>query len=217
MKRHDMPYPVGGRTAVRVALATLLLAASAACSPSRADKAAGPTATVATDPPTTTTTTTNPYAVPPVIDVAYVNRVLAGLDAAVGDITRMVVRTRTIPREAYDRMRSLSSDDTRLQREIDSYQRDLRSNLTGYRPEPGNLVSVVTQMITARANCIFVQVRRDYSTVSTRPLASLEIQWIGLQPLDPSRDPYGYNPTRWVYIYEGFPPDHSQPPNPCSA
>ena len=56
-----------------------------------ADKgSAGANPTLATDPPRTNptlatvpapTTTTNPYAVPAVIDAAYVNRVLAGLDA----------------------------------------------------------------------------------------------------------------------------------------
>ena len=50
-----------------------------------------------------TTTTTNPYAVPPVIDAAYVNRVLAGLDAAVGDVVRMVVKTDPAPRDIVQR------------------------------------------------------------------------------------------------------------------
>ena len=50
------------------------------------DDALGPTATLPQ-----ATTTTDPYAVPAVIDEAYVNRVLAGLDQAVGEVTRLVV------------------------------------------------------------------------------------------------------------------------------
>ncbi|MFN2504089.1 MAG: hypothetical protein ABR540_07650, partial [Acidimicrobiales bacterium] len=47
-----------------------------------------PSATVGTEAPSTTSA--DPYAVPAVIDEAYVNRVLAGLDAAVGEVVRLV-------------------------------------------------------------------------------------------------------------------------------
>lgn len=70
-------------------VAALALAASACSSSTGA--ARPPSATVGTETPRTTTT--NPYAVLAVIDTAYVNRVLAGLDAAVGGVTRLVVRT----------------------------------------------------------------------------------------------------------------------------
>lgn len=195
-------------------LAALLLAASPACSDSSPDKAS-PTATVATEP--APTTTTDPYAVPAVIDAAYVNQVLAGLDRVMGDVTRLVVRTRTIPPEAYDRLRALYPDDERLQRSIDSFQRDLRQNLSGYRADPGDKASTVTQLITATPACIFTQVERDYSNVGTTPLSALNAQWIGLKPLDTKRDPSGYNLAKWVFVYEGFPPDRSQPPNPCAS
>ena len=66
------------------------------------DEPLGPTATVPQ-----ATTTTNPYAVPPVIDEAYVNRVLAGLDQAVGDVIRLVVSSRTLSPEALDRLRTI--------------------------------------------------------------------------------------------------------------
>src|SRR5436305_12121423 len=117
--------------ALPAVLASLALTASLACSPSAADKGR-PTSdpTLATEP--APTTTTNPYAVPTVIDAAYVNRVLAGLDAINGDVTRQVVSTRTIPRDAYDRMRALYGDDHWLQLRIDSFQSDLRRNLAGY-------------------------------------------------------------------------------------
>ncbi|MCA1675689.1 MAG: hypothetical protein LC799_27090, partial [Actinobacteria bacterium] len=164
-----------------MALAAALLAASAACSSSPADKA-GPTATVGTEPPRTTTT--NPYAVPPVIDIAYVNRVLAGLDAAVGDIVRLVIRTRTIPPEALDRMNAVYADPDRLQRSIDGFQRDIRENFNGYKGNPGNKVSVVSDLITATPTCIFARVQRDYSAVSANPSALRNPQWVGLRPLE---------------------------------
>jgi hypothetical protein len=215
MKWNDMQYALGGRKAVQAALATLLLAASAAaCSPSDADRGTAAPNTVATEPPPTTTI--NPYAVPTVIDEAYVNRVLAGLDAVMGDVTRLVLQTKTIPREAYDRMRSLYGDDDRLQLAIDTFQSDLRRNLAGYRDDPGNKVTTVTSLLTVLPTCVFARVVRDYSAVGVNPRAN-DIQWIAITPLDPARDPHNYNTTSWAYKYEGFPPDRTQPANPCAA
>jgi hypothetical protein len=200
------------RTAIRAVLVAALLTASSACSSSSADRASSG-ATVPTEP--ATTTTTNPYAVPAVIDAAYVNRVLAGLDAAVGDVTRLIIRTKTIPPEAYDRLKALYQSAEFLQIRLDGYQRDIREGFKSYAPEPGNKTSVVSQLLSVKSNCIFAQVRRDYSQVGTNPTIQLDTQWVALKPLDTSRDPNRYNPTAWAFIYDGFQPDRSQPADPC--
>lgn len=191
------------------------LLALAACSSAEPAAQELPSATVPTAP--ATTTTTDPYAVPAVIDAAYVNRVLAGLDAVVGDVVRMVVRTRTIPREAYDRLRAIYATDARLQLKIDSLQQDLRAGLAGYRlPEPGNKLSTVTEVLSQRQGCIFMQVSRDYSASSLNPSPQLTTQWIALRLLEHSRDPNGYNATGWSYLYEGFDRGFLPPsPDPC--
>src|SRR5436190_6941422 len=84
--------------AVAVAIATL-----AACGGEKGVARVEPHATVPTAPPTTV----DPYAVPPTIDAAYVNKVMEGLDAAVGDIVRLVIRTRDISPEVIDRLNAL--------------------------------------------------------------------------------------------------------------
>lgn len=205
---------VGRRTAIRAALATALLTALVACSSPSADRASSSGPTVPTEP--ATTTTTDPYAVPAVIDVAYVNRVLAGLDAITGDVVRLVVQTRTIPREAYDRLRAIYTDDHWLQADIDSFQADLRSGLAGYRQQPGNAITTVTRLMTVVSKCIFARVNRDYSAVGTNSSAT-DTQWIALKPLDQARDPQGYNKTSWALAYNGATPTQSQPPDPCAA
>lgn len=205
---------MGARAAIRTGVAALLLTASAGCSPSVADRA-GPSATVGTEPPRTTTT--NPYAVPAVIDVAYVNRVLAGLDAAVGDVLRIVIRTNTLPQESYDRLKALYADPVFMQIKIDGYQRDIRESFKSYKTNPGNKTSTVSRLISAQPTCVFVQVKRDYTSVGISPIVDLDIQWVGLKLLDPARDPNRYNPTPWAYIYDGFPSDRSQPPDPCAS
>jgi hypothetical protein len=192
--------------AVGVAVALVLLAACGG-----GDEPSGPTATVPQP-----TTTTDPYAIPDVIDEAYVNRVLAGLDQAVGDVTRIVVATRTITPEAVDRLKAIYVGDY-LQLTVDLYQDDLFNSLAGYRENPGNQATAVTRMISATPACIFAQVNRDYSAVSLDPDPSLATQWVALVPIAPANNPDSYNPTRWAYTYDGLQEDLSQPPDPCAG
>ncbi|MGH9856804.1 MAG: hypothetical protein ACRD4B_03070, partial [Acidobacteriota bacterium] len=202
----------GGRRAVRVALAAFLLTASASCnSSSDADRGTASN-TVATEP--APTTTTNPYAVPEVIDAAYVNRVLAGLDLVMGDANRALLRARTLTADVYDRLRAIYARNSLLQLVVDAIEDEIRKGFSGYRPDPGNRVTTVTRAITAQSTCIFVSVQRDYSAMSPGP-NSPDLQWVALTPLERSRDPHGYNPTSWAMIYDGFTADRSQPENPC--
>jgi hypothetical protein len=169
----------------------------------------GPTATVPTVPP-------DPFAVPPVIDEAYVNRVLAALDQADGDVLRMVVSTKTIPPEVIERLKALYVGEELLQLQVDVLQSDLFNRLDGYKPVPGNKRTNVTRLITARPSCIFAEVSRDFSEVAVSPDPRLAKQWIGLVPMDSTLDRRAYNRTTWIYIYEGFPNDGSEPEDPCA-
>lgn len=203
------------RTAIPAILTAALLVAATACRQTNADKAAtGPTATVATEP--APPTTTDPYAVPPVIDAAYVNRVLAGLDAVMGDAVRLVIVTRTLPREALDRLRAVYGNDQWLQTSIDSFQRDLRNGLTSYKTDPGNKVSITNKLLVVTRDCIFAEVSRDYSKVGVN-VSSPDTQWVALRPLDPLRDPHGYNSTKWALIYDGYTESRSRPSDPCGT
>lgn len=198
-----------------VAVAMALTACASACSPSSADRSSGgATGVVPTEPPRTTTT--NPYAVPAVIDVAYVNRVLAGLDAAMGDVTRLLIRTKTFPPEAFDRLKAIYATNDLLKLKLDGLQSDLERNFVDYKSTPGNKVSTVTRLLSAAATCIFVQVSRDFSAVTERSDTVTSL-WVALRPLDVTRDPKKYNLTSWALAYDGFQPDRSQPPNPCSS
>ena len=201
---------MGGRLTRAVVAGLLLAAPLAACSPD--DEPAAPTATLGTAPPVTPTT--DPYAVPAVIDAAYVNRVLEGLDAAVGDVVRMVVREKRIPREAAERLQAIYIDKDAWQLEIDLLQRDSFQNFSSYKPDPGNQKTVVTRLITASPLCVFAEVERDYSPVGISPDANLSRQWIALKPVT-NQDPEKYNITSWGYVYDGFTPNRTEPPNPC--
>jgi hypothetical protein len=150
--------------------------------------------------------------VPAVIDAAYVNRVLAALDAVVGDAVRIVVRTRALPKEAVDRLTAVYADPDALQLEIDLLQEELRTGLRSLTPQPGNKRTVVTDLVNGTETCIFAKISRDYSAVSASSVP-LDTQWVALKPM--SRTPY--NPTSWGYIYEGFQEDLGPPDNPCAV
>jgi hypothetical protein len=223
-----MQCAVFRRTAIPAVLAALALLASAACSGGDGGSkgSAGANPTMATEPPRTNptlatvpapTTTANHYAVPAVIDAAYINKVLALLDTAVGDVVRLVVRSKTIPPEAFDRLKALYSTADTMQIVLDGFQLDIRRGFTGYAGIPGNKRSSVTHVISARPSCIFVRVERDYTEVSPNALSTPDIQWIGLKPLDSSRDPKRYNPTSWAFFYEGFPRDRTEPVDQCAS
>ena len=190
-----------------VALATAAVGL-AGCGGGGGDGAAdGPTATVPTTPP-------DPYAVPAVIDEAYVNRVLAALDAATGDVVRIVVSTRTLTPEAIERLQALYVGDA-LNSRFNVFQNDIFNGLSGYKTTPGNKRTTVAELITATRSCVFAKVSRDFSAVTDAPDARLSIQWIALIPRTSPQDPESYNPTAWVFSYDGFPLDGSEPSNPC--
>ncbi len=191
---------------VGMAVAVLLLAACGGDA-----EPLGPTATVPRP-----TTTTNPYVVPTVIDEAYVNRVLAGLDEVVGDAVRHLERNRLLDEEVYYRLRAVSSDDV-FRLKVDGLQDDLLGGMSGYSPNPGNKVTTVIRVISVSHSCIFSEVKKDFTAVNADGQPNLSTQWIALVPLDPTRDPGNYNPTRWMFIYDGFQPDESAPTrNPCA-
>lgn len=194
-------------------LVALLVLSVVGCGGGDDDEALPPPPSIA-EP---TTLAPDPYAVPPVIDAAYVNRVLEGIDGAVGEAVRVVHRTRQLPDEVFDRLSAiyLERDDINLQ--LASIQNDLRRQFAGYRPNPGNVRSVVDETVTASPSCVFVRVARDYSAVVTRPDQAPSIEWIGLKPRDATRDPNHYNPTPWMVAVEGVRSDGTPPPNPCDA
>jgi len=160
------------------------------------------------------TTTTNPYAVPAVIDEAYVNRVLAAMDKAFGDITRIVVAERSVPPEVIQRLDAIYVEDL-VQRQVVIFQAELRRGLEGYKEPPGDHESVVTSIISVQPGCIFAQIFRDASAVVLSPDSRLSTQWIALVPADPTLDHHRVNPTSWMFLYYGFRKDFSQPEDPC--
>lgn len=158
-----------------------------------------PAATVPTAPDTTATT--NPYALPPVIDAAYVNRVLAWFDQVEGDVVRHVIAARTLTPEDVAVLRSINASDGLFQVALDAYQYTLRTGLGGFLPNPGNVRTVVVEILSAKNSCVYVKVDRDASAVARNPNPSLRTEWVALRRLDSPPGPS--NPTGWGYVLNG--------------
>lgn len=203
---------LAGWRKVAVAAAVLLMAACA----EGGDGALGvPSATVATAPPQTTTT--NPYAVPGVIDAAYVDRILAGLDAAVGDITREILATRAVHRNVIDQLAEIYLNRDLLNLVLRLYQQDIAGGFRSYKTEPGDPITTTVEIISADRSCVFGKVHRDASQISTNPDLRFSNQWIAIRTAEDLKAGT-VNPTGWGYVYEGFEPDLGPPKtNPCDA
>ena len=202
--------PRQGRWTAVIAVVAVL---SVACG-GGGDDEASPSPTIA-EP--TTPTTSDPYAVPAVIDAAYVNRVLEGIDAAVGDIFRLVIQTRDIPPEVIDRVKAVYLHREDMNFLLTGLQHNLSTEFAGYRPNPGNRRSTVQEMIAASPSCVFVRVSRDYSEQLATSERVQGASWIGLAPKDPTSDPAHFNPTPWVVTLESLVSDAKQPVSPCGA
>jgi len=151
-----------------------------------------------------------------VIDAAYISRVLTGLDAAIGDVVRTVVAGRSLTPEVNDRMKALFGGDA-FTSQMNLLIEGTAKGFPGVKPNPGDRKTTVVKLVSARSDCAFVRVVRDYTAVSLTPLPEATNQYVGVRTLDIQRDPDHLNPTGWTIVYEGYRQDGSQPPDPCGS
>jgi len=187
------------RKVTTISLLSILLLA--ACSNSGAKRAAPPPAQPAANP-------TGPG------DEVAVDRVLAALDGVMGDLQRLLVRERRITPEITDRLQAIYTG-PELLNQIDAFRVDVDNGLTGYRSPPGNRVTVMSRLITSGPDCVFAEVKRDYSASSTGPARPPATLYVILVPKRPADDPKSYNPTGWAMLYDGVQEDGSQPEDVC--
>jgi hypothetical protein len=146
-------------------------------------------------PPTASTTPADPYAVPAVIDEAYVNRVLAGLDQVRGDAVRRFVAIGQVDAEAGRAMRSIYNDPQYAQ-ELEGLVKTDRSRL---KTPPGNRRTTATRVLQGQQTCILAEVSIDFSEVALAPppRPADEVTSVTLRPTQPGADIRSLNPTPW--------------------
>ena len=156
----------------------------------------------AADPPSTTAAPTktapaDPYAIPQVITVAYVNSVLKALFDVYGDATRSLAAERAVTPSVKADLRAIYLDPF-YGDQIRAADISLRGAISNIRSDPGNPVATVEHLDDGSASCIFVETKTDLAAVlrSTTPGAASE--YYELVPKPSSIDPGHINPTPWA-------------------
>lgn len=180
-----------------IARSLLLIAALALAAGCNGKADGGPTTTVPS-PSTSTTAPADPYAVPAVIDEAYVNRVLAALDQVEGDVVRSLIANRVPQIDDTARLRAIYND-PQFRLELDGLIKSAKTDLSEYKTPPGNRRTRAGRLLTARPTCILLEAAKDFSeVVRTVPASSPDdVDIITLQPTQPGADPNDLNPTPW--------------------
>lgn len=205
------------------AVVSVIGLAAAACN-GGGESGADPT--VPTAPPTSSTavtTSTTPTTavpdiatIPPVIDAAYMNRVLAALDKVDTAAVRVVMETRTVPPAAAELFNSIYADES-FSVKVDSWlsalQRD--PDLKGLRRPLGDRHTTVERFITNTPTCVWMAVKRDYTRSDVAPPPTPRIEFLALKPLDANNDPRDHNATAWMITADGTNVDGSEPANQC--
>lgn len=147
-------------------------------------------------------------------EVAAVNQALAGLDAVMGDLQRLLVKERRITTEVTDRLQAIYTGPEILN-QIDAFRADVANGFARYKGTPGNRVTTVSRLITYSAICVFAQVQRDYSPLTEGQAQPPKSLYVVLVPKHESDDPRKLNPTPWAMLYDGVQEDGSQPEDVC--
>lgn len=154
--------------------------------------------------PETTTTTTQAtgasYAVPAVIDTAYIDRVLAALDQVEGDAVRGLVAGGDVDAESVARLRAIYND-PEFERARSGLLETGADGVGEFKQPPGNRRTTVTQVLTASPTCILVEATTDFSAVATSPppLNPAKYDLFTMRPSRAENDPAQLNPTPWSY------------------
>jgi hypothetical protein len=188
-----------------VGVAALVLGAG--CGGSGAREPTG--ATVPVEEITTTTTTLEQaYAVPAEpakIDAAYLNRVLGALFHLFGDAQRKKVATgQVLPADLLP-VRAISNDP-----DFETRARLFATTAVGdrgdYREPIGDRRVTVTRVISARPDCVVVEVTFDFSPILVDPPPPTTA-YLTLRPTQPGADPANLNPTPWSISNEDTEPE----------
>lgn len=166
--------------------------------------------------PTSTDTTAVDYSVPAVIDVAYVEKVMAALDRVYGDGIRTLAKERAITQEFLEHLVAIYGD--RFYRLAqDAWTQELSTGASTLAARPGDPHTTITALRQVDRACVVAQVVRDFSATRSSTPAVTPTRYIGLVPLIDQRDTRGLNPTPWMLAYDGWTPNGDPPVEPCAA
>jgi hypothetical protein len=223
-------FAVGRRFVVGV-VALCLVVVGGACSGGDGgdgDGRTGPTVPPGDDVSTTTTTalagsttTSAPlgpeaYAIPDVIDQAYVQRVVSAYDKVLGDAIRLLKREGQVTDDFRKHILAIyTAQEFEFQQQ--AWLETVAAGRLEETPErPGDPVTTVGPLVEATPTCIITRAEQDDSANYTgQSVESPQDDYLVLVRKRPDRDPLGLNPTPWVMSFDGFKEDNTVPRNSC--
>ena len=211
------------------ALAVVALAMTAACSrpaepavpaapPPTAPATAAVTPTPA-DPPSSepepSEAPTDPYAIPDVIDKAYVESVLEALGRLYAEAVAEFAREERVTRRTRELVGAAYAP-TAAEETLASLRKTLRAQGSDFfNPDAERLRYTVTKLISADSKCIFLVADVDSSDLVVRPRADQVTEYFWLESAPPSNR---LNPSPWWIVAEQNPPSGGKEYNdPCAA
>lgn len=165
-------------------------------------------------PEESTTTTVASYAVPDVIDAAYVGRVMQALDHVYGDAVRHLAQTRRVDEEFLKPLVAIHNP--RIFGLVqDLWVKTQAHNFPFLSAAPADPLTRMDRLIRADRDCVLLEGDRDVTPLFTQEDATNHDRYVALVPLRPERNPDRINPTPWVINFVGQQSDGSAPPDAC--
>lgn len=192
-------------------IVSLLAVTVGACRSSRGDDSLPPPVTSSS-----TTSTTVSYAVPAVIDVAYVGRVMQALDHVYGDAVRHLAQSRSVD-EQFLKYLVATHNPRIFGLAQDLWVKIQARDFAGLRDAPGDPVTRIDNLLRADRDCILIQGDRDFTPIYVGDDPNNHHRFVALTPLRADRNPDAMNPTPWTANFYGQRPDGSLPGDACDV
>jgi hypothetical protein len=167
-------------------------------------------------PVATTTTTAVSYAVPAVIDQAYVAKVMAALDHVYGDAVRHLAQTRRIDDQFLKSLVAIHNPRI-FQLAEDLWVRIQARGFAGLAATPGDPVTRIDKLLRADRQCILLQGDEDLTPLFERDDATNHHKFVALTPIRADRNPDAINKTPWTVNLSGQATDGTLPEDACTA
>jgi hypothetical protein len=167
----------------------------------------------AADPPPASTPATtgpaNPYAIPRVITVAYVNSVLKALNHVYGNAERLEKKDNAVTVSVVADLTSIYWE-PQLGAELQIFHQALAGSLLQIRQDPGDRTFAVTDLKSYDSRCIAATVEASYAAVD-RSSSSSRVVSVILKSNAAHYEGAALNPTPWAITYE----EQHPLPQPC--
>ena len=161
-----------------------------------------------------TTSTTVSYAVPEVIDAAYVARVMQALDHVYGDAVRHLAQTRRVDEEFLKYLVAIYNPRI-FKLTQDAWVKLQAQDFPGLLPAPGDPTLTLTSITRPTPECVVVDGDHSLSPLFDHDDPTNHHRFIALVRLDPHRNPSALNPTPWAINFDGQGSGGTRPEDIC--